>query len=122
LIVSGAQHLMLRRNLVCILSRHLGQSSRNLPIIEPEKFMDFKLSKSQQLTQICQSLDSMERIRICDDPVMEASCTTNGQSILGDAVCSDVLFIRSFYQQLFQIVRQNRRVILIGNPGISKSV
>jgi hypothetical protein len=114
-----------RATRLCALARdrHLGQSSLTLPIIEPEKFMDFKLSKSQELTKICQSLRSMERVRICEDPVMEACYTTSGQNLLGPkSLCSDVLFIRSFYERLFELIRLNWRVILIGNPGISKSV
>ena len=66
----------------------------------------------------------MERVRISEDPVMEAWCTTNGQSLpLGhNALCSDVLFIRPCYENLCQAIRQNRRVVLTGRPGIGKSV
>jgi hypothetical protein len=112
-----------RATRLCALSRHLSQSSPSLPIIEPEKFRDFKLAKSRELTKICHSLRSMERVRICDDPVLEACYTTSGQSLLGPkSFGSDVLFIRSFYERLFELIRLNWRVILIGNPGISKSV
>ena len=113
-----------RASRVCAFSRHLSQSPLTLPIIRPVAYNKFlsDMSENEELTKICQSMRSMERVRICDDPVMEACHTTSGQSLLGDTFCSDVLFIRSFYEKLFQIVRHNRRVILIGNPGISKSV
>ena len=94
-----------------------------LPIIEPEEFEDFKLTKNLQLTRVCQSLRSMTRVRISDDPLLEALCTDNGQSLfLDETFCSDVLFIRDFYDQLFQKIRRTKRVVLTGNPGVSKSV
>jgi hypothetical protein len=103
------------------LSRHLSQSS--LPTLWPEALMDFKLPQNPPLTKMCQSLRSMERVRICEEPVMEAFYTASGQSILdSDSIGSDVLFIRPFYERLFELIRLNRRVILVGNPGISKSV
>ena len=94
-----------------------------LPIIEPAIFKKFELTESLQLTRVCQSLRSMTRVRISDNPVLEALCTDNGQSIFGEETfCSDVLFIRDFYEQLFQKIRRTRRVVLTGNPGVSKSV
>ena len=117
-------HLLLQRTsrryaLACCFRR----SSVGLPIIEPESFKDFKLRKNEELTRVCQSLRSLKNERICENPVVEAWYTADGQSILpGDELCPDVLFVRSFYDRLFQIIRQNRRVILTGNPGISKSV
>ena len=84
--------------------------------------MDFKLTKSRVLTKICQSLRSMKSTSFCKDPAMKALYTEDGQSILGDKLCSDVLFIRPFYEQLFEVIRRKFRVILLGNPGISKSV
>ena len=65
-----------------------------LPVIEPEEFKIFKLTKSQLLTNIYQSLRSMEKVG--DSPVLEALRTTNGQSILLDeTICPDVLFVSS---------------------------
>ena len=94
-----------------------------LPIIEPEEFKKYELIKNLQLTRACQALRSMERVRICEDPVLDAYCTTDGQSVLPDVkFFSDVLFVRSVYDSIFDIIRQHDRVILIGNPGISKSV
>ena len=101
------------------------QSSLNLPIIEPEQFEFFnsKLRMNRQLTRICRSLRSLKKERICEDPVVEAWYTADEQGILDDDdICPDVLFIRSHYDKLFQKIRRNRRVILTGNPGISKSV
>ena len=61
--------------------------------------------------------------KVGDSPVLEALRTTNGQSILLDETfCPDVLFIRPFYEQLFQKIRSEKRVVLTGNPGVSKSV
>ena len=79
-----------------VISRGLpmmsSEKSHNLPIIEPEAFKDIKPIKAEELTKVCQSLRSMERVRISEDPVMEAWCTTNGQSLLlGDEFCSDVI-------------------------------
>ena len=66
---------------------------------------------------------SAEKVRICEDPVMEAYRSTDEQSLLpGVEFCSDVVFVRPFYERIFDIIRRNRRVILIGNPGISKSM
>ena len=94
-----------------------------LPIIEPALFMEFKLTLRAKLTEICQSLRSLKKVRINGDPGVEALCTKNGQSLLlGETFCPDVLFIRYFYEKLFQIIRKCFRVILTGNPGISKSV
>ena len=110
---------MISRGLAMMSSK----KSLNLPIIEPEAFKSKKLIKAEELTKVCQSLRSMEKVRICEDPVMEAWYSTNGQSLpLGhDALCSDVLYIRPCYEKLFQTIRQNRRVVLTGSPGISKS-
>ena len=110
-----------------VISRGLAmmssKKSLNLPIIEPALFEEFNLFEDKESTKVCQSLHSMEKVRICEDPVIEAWCTTNGQSLLlGDEFCSDVLFIRSFYENLFQTIRQNRRVVLTGRSGTSKSV
>jgi hypothetical protein len=112
---------MLRSHL---LIRHLSHSSPPLlSTLWPGALDDFKLRQQHQLTKICQSLRDMERVRICDDPVLEACYTANGQSILGTQyLASDVIFIRSFYERIFELIRLNRQVILIGNPGISKSV
>ena len=33
----------------------------------------------------------------------------------------DTIFVRDFYSRLFTAIRKNRRSILMGNPGISKS-
>ena len=107
---------------VCAFSRHFSQSSLSLPTLWPGALDDFKLRQQPKLTQICQSIRFMERVHICDDPSLEACYTTSRERILGDTFCSDVLFIRSFYEKLFKLVRHNKRVILIGNPGISKSV
>ena len=93
-----------------------------LPIINPALFKEYKLIEQPELTKICQSLRSMKRVRISDDPVLKVLRTGNGQSLLGDKLCSDVLFIRHFYGKLFHKIRRNRRVILTGNPGVSKSV
>ena len=100
------------------------KKSHNLPIIEPEAFKDIKPIKAEELTKVCQSLRSMGKVRICEDPVMESWYCIDGQSLpLGhDALCSYVLFIRPFYENLFQTIRQNRRVVLTGSPGTSKSV
>ena len=97
-------------------------NSRNLPIIEPELFKRFKLTEQPELTKICQSLRSLERVRICEEPVLEAWFTTSGQSFLDGKFCPDVLFVRSFYEQLFQTIRLNRNVALLGNPGNCKTV
>lgn len=105
-----------RTHRLCALSRHLSQSSLNLPIIERKAFADFKLTKSEELTKLCESLRSMKRERISEEPVVEALYTANGQSILGDGkLCSDVLLVRYFYEQLFRIIRRNTRVVLTGN-------
>ena len=109
-----------------VVSRGLAMITRekslNLPIIEPALFKNFKLIKAEELTKVCQSLRSMERVRISGDSVMEACHTTNGQSLLlGDEFYSDVLFIRPCYEKLFQTMRLNRRVVLTGSPGIGKS-
>ena len=116
-----------------MISRNLAMMARKksnnlplvhrLPIIEPAIFKTFELSEDEPLTNICQALRSMERVRICEDPVLDAYCTTDGQSVLPDVrFFSDVLFVRSVYESIFNIIRQHDRVILIGNPGISKSV
>ena len=99
------------------------EKSLSLPIIEPEAFGAFKLIKGRQSTKLCQSLRSAERVRITEDPVMEALCTRNEESLLlGDEFFPDVLFIRSCYEELFQTIRLKRRVVLTGRSGISKSV
>ena len=100
------------------------RNSLGLPIIEPEKFelFDSKLRMDRQLTRVCQSLRSLKKERICEDPVVEAWYTADGQSILETKFCPDVLFVRSHHDKLFQKIRLKRRVILTGNPGISKSV
>ena len=118
-------HLLLQRTIRrCALSHCLSRSSLNLPIIEPEKFelFDSKLRMDRQLTRVCQSLRSLKKERICEDPVVEAWYTADGQHILETKFCPDVLFVRSHHDKLFQIIRGIDRVILIGNPGISKSV
>ena len=117
-------HLLLRQtSRRCTPSRRLCQSTLGLPIIQPAIFEDFRLKKDEPLTNNCQALRSIERVRICEDPVLDAYCTTDGQSVLPDVkFFSDVLFVRSVYDSIFDIIRRNRRVILIGNPGISKSV
>ena len=94
-----------------------------LPLLNPAHFKEYKLIERPELTGVCQSLRSVKRVRISDDPVVEALCADNGQSILPDGTfCSDVLFIRSFYEKLFKMIRKYSRVVLTGNPGISKSV
>lgn len=93
-----------------------------LPIIAPALFKKIELIEDEQLTRVCQSLCSMEKVRICEDLMLDAYCTTDGQSILGRKFCPDVLFVRSFYEKLFQVIRGMDHAILIGNPGISKSV
>ena len=109
-----------------VISRGLAMMSSkkpiNLPFRYPDAFQNIKLIKTEELTKVCQSLRSMEKVRICEDPVMEAWCTTNGQSLLlGNEFCSDVLFIRPCYEKLFQTIRKNDSVVLTGSPGISKS-
>jgi hypothetical protein len=82
------------------------------------------MSDHDQLTNICKSLQNMQKQRIGQNPHLDAYyTTTNQESILGKMVfCSDVLFVRSFYDDLFKLIRSYWRVILLGNPGISKSV
>ena len=113
-----------RRLLLTDLAMMGDKNSLGLPIIEPEVFelFDSKLRMDRQLTRVCQSLRSLKRERICEDPVVEAWYTTDGQNILETKFCPDVLFVRSHHDKLFQIIRGIDRVILIGNPGISKSV
>ena len=116
-------HLLLQRtSRRYALSRHLSQSSLNLPIVWPERFKKFELTEQPELTRICRSLRSLEKESICEDPVVEAWYTADRQSILETKFCPDVLFVRSHYDKLFQIIRGIDRVILTGNPGISKSV
>ena len=106
-----------------VASRPRSQLSLSLPIVWPEFFKKLELTEQPELTRVCRSLRSMKRERICEDPVVEAWYTTDGQSILlDDDICPDVLFIRSHHDKLFQKIRGNYRVILTGNPGISKSV
>ena len=87
-----------------------------------EAFKNIKLLNEERQTKICQSLRSMKRVRICEDPMMGAWYTTNGQNLIGNNFCCDVLFIRPVYESMFQTIRQNEHVILIGNPDMSKSV
>ena len=116
-------HLLLQRtSRRCALSLCLSRSSLDLPIIEPALFKKFELETGEQLTRVCQSLRSLKKERICEDPVAEAWYTTDGQNILKTKFCPDVLFVRSDHDKLFQIIRGIDRVILTGNPGISKSV
>ena len=108
-----------------VASRPRSQLSLNLPIIEPEQFEFFnsKLRMNRQLTRICRSLRSLKKESDCENPVVEAWYTTDGQNLLDDGeFCPDVLFVRSHYDKLFQKIRGIDRVILTGNPGISKSV
>ena len=107
-----------------VASRPRSQLYQSLPIIVwPERFKKFELTEQPELTRICRSLRSLEKESDCENPVVEAWYTADGQSILpGDELCPDVLFVRSHYDKLFQKIRRNRRVILTGNPGISKSV
>ena len=110
-----------------VVSRGLAMMARKkprtLPIISPEAFERRRLFRMEGLTKICQSLRSAERVRITEDPVMEALCTRNEERLLlGDELFPDVLFIRSCYEELFQTIRMNHHVILTGSPGISKSV
>ena len=112
-----------RRLLLTDLAMVGGKNSLGLPIIKPERFKKFELETDEQLTRVCQSLRSLKKERICKAPLVEAWYTTDGQSILlGDKLCPDVLFVRSHHGKLFQKIRHNDRVILTGNPGISKSV
>ena len=99
------------------------QSSLNLPIVWPERFIKFELNEQPELTRICRSLRSLKKERICEDPVVEAWYAADGQNLLdNDEFCPDVLFVRSHHDKLFQKIRGIDRVILTGNPGISKSV
>ena len=111
-----------RANRLFAFSRRLGQSSLTLPLINPKAFNTYDLTLEPELTGICQALRSMRRERICENPVVDAYCTTNGESILGYKLCSDVIFVRAFYESLFKEIRRNRCVVLTGNPGVSKSV
>ena len=117
-------HLLLQRtSRRYALSRHLSQSSLNLPIVWPERFKKFELTEQPELTRICRSLRSLEKESNCENPVVEPWYTTDGRSILpGEKFSPDVLFVRSHYDKLLQKIRGNDRVILTGNPGISKSV
>ena len=114
-------HLLLQRtSRRYALPRCLNRSSLGLPIIEPEIFNDFKLKTDEKLTRIFQSLRTLKKERICENPVVEAWYTADGQSILpGDEFCPDMLFVRSHHDKLFQKIRLKRRVILTGNPGIT---
>ena len=81
------------------------QSSLNLPIIEPEQFEFFnsKLRMNRQLTRICRSLRSLKKESNCENSVVEAWYTADGQNLLDDyEFCPDVLFVRSHYDKLFQ--------------------
>jgi hypothetical protein len=82
------------------------------------------LVEDELLTQTCRAMQAMQKVRICQDPPLDACFTPNGENILGSKkmFCPDVIFVRSFYDDLFRLIRSNWRVILIGNPGISKSV
>ena len=117
-------HLLLQRtSRRYALSRHLSQSSLNLPIVWPERFKKFELTEQPELTRICRSLRSLKKESNCENSVVEAWYTADGQNLLDDyEFCPDVLFVRSHYDKLFQIIRGIDRVILTGNPGISKSV
>ena len=108
-----------------VASRPRSKLSLSLPTIEPEEFEFFssKLRMNRQLTRICRSLRSLKKESICENPVVEAWYTADGRSVLpGEKFSPDVLFVRSHYDKLFRKIRRNRRVILTGNPGISKSV
>ena len=73
--------LLLRTSRRCAPSRRLTQSSPGLPIIWLALFQRFELTEDEELTDICQALRSMGRVRICEDPVVDAYCTTDGQSL-----------------------------------------
>ena len=127
LILLTASDLLLARRVV--VSRRLAMMANkhflDLPIIDPDLFKRFerKLTKDNDLTKICQSLRSMKNVRISEDPELEAWFTTDGQNFLpSDALCPDVLFVRSFYEKMFQVIRTVRFVVLIGNSGNSKSM
>lgn len=73
--------LLLRTSRRCAPSRRLTQSSLGLPIIWPALFQRFELTEDEELTNICQALRSMGRVRICEDPVVDAYCATDGRSL-----------------------------------------
>ena len=106
----------------CTLPHCFCQSFPSRPNIEPESFRDVRLIYVEGLTKICQSQRSMERVHICENPLMEAWYTNSGQSLLGDKFCSDLVYTRSFDESMFQTILHNERVILIGNPSSRKSV
>jgi hypothetical protein len=101
-------------------SPHRFIASTSLPILWPNALDQFNLHPQPLLNQTCRALLAMHKVRVRGK--LEACFTANKENILGDTFCSDVIFIRSFYEKLFEIIRRTRRVILIGNPGISKSV
>lgn len=73
--------LLLRTSRRCAPSRRLTQSSLGLPIIWLALFQRFELTEDEELTNICQALRSMGRVRICEDPVVDAYCATDGRSL-----------------------------------------
>ena len=38
-----------------------------------------------------------------------------------DSITPQTVYVRSFYDRLFKVMWRNRRAVLIGNPGVSKS-
>jgi len=95
------------------------------PIIDPRTYE--KLSRDfvdkVTLSPILQSLKTAKQIRIHQNPILDACIGVNGQPLIDDVyLAPDVIFIRWFFEELFGLIRQNHRVILLGNPGISKSI
>ncbi len=116
---------MLKRLTFRFTSRRLIHSKfSHLPIINPSHFEDFEndLRENSYLTEICRALRSIRKERICTDTGLEAWHNIDGEKILLDGFCPDILFVRSFYDRLFALVRKKSKVILLGNPGISKSM
>ena len=89
-----------------VASRPRSKLSLNLPIIEPEQFEFFnsKLRMNRQLTRICQSLRSLKKESDCENPVVEAWYTADGQNLLDDGkfvlmCCSFALTMTSCFKK-----------------------
>lgn len=98
----------------------------HLPIIDDERFnlLEKNLVEHPPKTEICRALKNMKKERISENSNVEILQSPHGKKILIGffGLCPDVLFVRSFYENLLGAIRQNRKAILLGNTGISKSV
>ena len=86
--------------------------------MDKDSFFDFRPTRDKKQSDFLESLANCRVDRIGDDIDV---IRLNKLGVPWECLGPQKLFVRQFYADLLSEIRENKRSVLIGNPGIGKS-